>query len=459
MEELDIQNKDVSLTDYSKTREKGIVATSFVGIGGNVLLVAIKAVVGFLAGSISLIMDALNNLTDALSSIITIIGTKLSNKKPDRKHPYGHGRIEYLTATIIGAIILFAGGMAIYESIVSIVDYFSTKIMPNYTIVALVLIGVGIVIKLGIGLFYRIQAKKLNSDFDVVLAMEESPIMLVKPAIAYAKKFKKPLIMYEMDLWPESLLAGGVGKKSFIYKHYKNVSAKIYSQFDKIIVSTKEHILYIKELSRCKDLDIEYLAQYADTIFEESEFGNEDNGVVDLMFAGNIGKAQSVDTIIRAAALLKENPGFKFHIVGSGSELDNIKKFATELITDNVVFYGHRPLEDMPELYKIADAMLVTLEDKPYANMTIPGKVQSYMAVGKPIIGAINGSCANFIKNNDVGFACPSGDSEALANLIKGLDLKELQMIGERSKDVYFKKYSKSIFMKRLISTLDSMKK
>ncbi|MBO4694519.1 MAG: cation transporter [Clostridia bacterium] len=181
MEELDIQNKDVSLTDYSKAREKGIVATSFVGIGGNVLLVAIKAVVGFLAGSISLIMDALNNLTDALSSIITIIGTKLSNKKPDRKHPYGHGRIEYLTATIIGAIILFAGGMAIYESIVSIVDYFSTKIMPNYTVVALILIGVGIIIKLGIGLFYRIQAKKLNSDtlkasatdalFDVALSL------------------------------------------------------------------------------------------------------------------------------------------------------------------------------------------------------------------------------------------------------------------------------------------------
>lgn len=302
-------------------------------------------------------------------------------------------------------------------------------------------------------------AKKLPDDFDVVLAMEESPIMLVKPAIVYAKKYKKPLIMYEMDLWPESLLAGGVAKKSFIYKHYKKVSAKIYSQFDKIIVSTKEHIPYIKELPGCKDLDIEYLAQYADTIFEESEFGNEDNGVVDLMFAGNIGKAQSVDTIIRAAALLKENPGFKFHIVGSGSELENIKKIATELKTDNVVFYGQRPLEDMPGLYKIADLMLVTLEDKPYANMTIPGKVQSYMAVGKPIIGAINGSCANFIKNNDVGFACPSGDSEALANLIKGLDLKELQMIGERSKDVYFKKYSKSIFMKRLISTLESMKK
>lgn len=301
--------------------------------------------------------------------------------------------------------------------------------------------------------------KKLPEDFDVVLAMEESPIMLVRPAIKYAKKYKKPLVMYEMDLWPESLLAGGISNKSLIYKHYKKVSVKIYSKCYKILTSTKEHISYIKELPGCKDLDIEYLPQYADTIFEENNFGNEDNGVIDLMFAGNIGKAQSVDIIIKAAALLKDDPKFKFHIVGSGSELNNVKKLASELKTDNVIFCGQRPLEDMPGLYKIADAMLVTLEDKPYANMTIPGKVQSYMAAGKPIIGAINGSCANFINNNNVGYTCSSGDSVALANLIKNLDLKELQVIGEHSKDVYSKKYSKSIFMKRLISTLESMKK
>ncbi|MDY2913827.1 MAG: glycosyltransferase family 4 protein [Candidatus Enteromonas sp.] len=301
--------------------------------------------------------------------------------------------------------------------------------------------------------------KKLDKNFDVVYVQMSSPIMMAKPALKYAKKYNKKVVMYEMDLWPESLLAGGITNTSFIYKHYKKVSSKIYSQCDKILVTTKEHIPYIKGLPGCKDLDIEYLAQYADTVFEDSDFGSEDNGIVDLMFAGNIGKAQSVDTIIKAAALLKGDPRFKFHIVGSGSELDHSKQLAAELKTDNVVFYGQRPLEDMPELYKVADAMLVTLEDKPYANMTIPGKVQSYMAVGKPVIGAINGSCADFIKNNDIGYVCPSGDSEALANLIMGLELKDLQMIGERSKDVYFKKYRKSIFMNRLISTLESMKK
>lgn len=299
---------------------------------------------------------------------------------------------------------------------------------------------------------------KLDRDYDIVLVNELSPITSIKPGLKYAKKFNKKVIMYEMDLWPESLLAGGITNKSYIYKHYKKVSAKIYSKCDKILVSTKEHIDYIKALPGCDSLDIECLPQYADTIFEESNYETIDNGVIDLMFAGNIGKAQSVDTIIKAAALLKENKDYKFHIVGSGSELDNIKELAAELKTDNVIFYGQKPLEEMPELYKIADAMLVTLEDKPYANMTIPGKVQSYMAAGKPVIGAINGSCANFIVNNGIGNVCKSGDSETLAKLIKGLDLNKLKEIGEHSKEVYFKKYSKNIFIDRLLLTLEKHK-
>ena len=299
---------------------------------------------------------------------------------------------------------------------------------------------------------------KLDKDFDVVYVQMSSPIMITKPALKYAKKYNKKVVMYEMDLWPESLLAGGITSKTIIYKHYKKVSANIYSKCDKILVSTKEHIPYIRALSGCSNLEMDYLAQYADTIFEESDFDAIDNGVVDLMFAGNIGKAQSVDTIIKAAALLKDDPRFKFHIVGSGSELENVKKLANELKTNNVAFYGQRSLEEMPELYRLADAMLVTLEDKSYANMTIPGKVQSYMAAGKPIIGAINGSCFNFIINNNVGFAIRSGDSEGLAKLISTLEIKELRRIGKRSKEVYFKKYSKSIFMNKLIDFLSRTK-
>ena len=150
-------------------REKRIIVTSSIGIGGNVGLVLLKSFVGLVTGSISIILDAINNLTDALSSIITIVGTKLSNKRPDKKHPFGYGRIEYLTSTLIAFLILFAGGTAIYESITSIVEYWrdfhpNGTLPASYSIVALVLIGVGIVAKIAIGVFFKIQAKKTNSD-------------------------------------------------------------------------------------------------------------------------------------------------------------------------------------------------------------------------------------------------------------------------------------------------------
>lgn len=141
-------------------REKKIVQTSIVGIIGNIVLVAAKAVIGFLAGSVSVILDAVNNLSDVLSSVVTIIGTKLANRKPDRKHPFGHGRIEYLTSLVVAVIILVAGGSAIYESINALIK----NELPNYTDISLIVISLGILVKVALGLYFRKVAKDVNSD-------------------------------------------------------------------------------------------------------------------------------------------------------------------------------------------------------------------------------------------------------------------------------------------------------
>ncbi|MBR1846520.1 MAG: cation transporter [Bacilli bacterium] len=140
-------------------RNKKIVRTSLVGILGNIALIAMKAFIGFITGSSSIISDAINNLSDAMSSTVTIIGTKLSAKKPNKKHPYGYGRIEYLTATVVAALIVFAGCSAIYESITSL--FRGEK--PTYDWVAFLVIGLGIAIKLSLGIFFRIQGKRLDS--------------------------------------------------------------------------------------------------------------------------------------------------------------------------------------------------------------------------------------------------------------------------------------------------------
>ena len=141
-------------------RNKKIVTTSILGIIVNIILVIFKATVGFLANSIAIILDAVNNLSDALSSIITIIGTKLSEKAPDKKHPYGHGRIEYFTSIIIAVLVLIAGLTALKESVEKVI----TPEDANYSIASLVIITVAIFVKFFLGKYVQKVGEKLNSQ-------------------------------------------------------------------------------------------------------------------------------------------------------------------------------------------------------------------------------------------------------------------------------------------------------
>ena len=141
-------------------RSSQIIRTSWVGIIANVMLAGFKAVVGAIAGSFAIIMDAVNNLSDALSSVITIVGTKLSMKPADRKHPFGHGRIEYFSAIIIAVIVLSAGVTSLIESVKKL--FHPTE--PSYTTVTLVVIVVAIVVKLVLGQYVKRKGEELNSD-------------------------------------------------------------------------------------------------------------------------------------------------------------------------------------------------------------------------------------------------------------------------------------------------------
>ncbi len=146
-------------TGQTDLREKTIARVSLISILANVALAAFKAVAGLAASSISIILDAVNNLSDALSSIITIIGIKLAGKKPDKKHPYGHGRIEYISASIISAIILYAGFTALKESIVKIIH----PTRPNYSNLTLVILATAILVKLLLASFVKKAGKKAMS--------------------------------------------------------------------------------------------------------------------------------------------------------------------------------------------------------------------------------------------------------------------------------------------------------
>ena len=169
-----IENEEI--TAVVADRDRLIVRTSIIGIITNVFLAAFKAAIGLLSHSIAVVLDAVNNLSDALSSLITIIGTKLSAKLPDKKHPLGYGRIEYLTALVVAAIVLYAGATSRVESVKKIIH----PETADYSIVSLVIIAVAVVVKLVLGRYVKAQGKKANSaaleasgadaSFDAVLS-------------------------------------------------------------------------------------------------------------------------------------------------------------------------------------------------------------------------------------------------------------------------------------------------
>ena len=147
------------MTVLAANREKTIVKTSIIGIVTNLLLVGFKAFVGFMSNSIAVILDAVNNLSDALSSVITIVGAKLGAKQPDKKHPLGYGRIEYLSSMIVAALVLYAGLTSLVESVKKIIH----PEKADYGAVSLIIISVAIVVKLLLGMYVKKQGKKVNS--------------------------------------------------------------------------------------------------------------------------------------------------------------------------------------------------------------------------------------------------------------------------------------------------------
>ncbi len=147
-------------TGTAKSRDAVIVRTSIIGILANVFLAAFKAAVGLASSSIAIVMDAVNNVSDAASSVITIVGTKLAGKEPDRKHPFGYGRIEYLSAMLISFLVLYAGITAFVESVKKILQ----PDVPDYSAVTLIIVAVAVVVKIVLGRYVRSVGKKVNSD-------------------------------------------------------------------------------------------------------------------------------------------------------------------------------------------------------------------------------------------------------------------------------------------------------
>ena len=297
------------------------------------------------------------------------------------------------------------------------------------------------------------MVRKLDKDFDVVLINQLSPVMMAWPGIKYAKKYGKKALLYCYDLWPASLAAGGIKQGSFIYKIFDMISKKVYRQVDKIAVTSKSFIEYFTKKHGLEENKLFYLPQYCEDLFSDIK-PRVNDGTYNYVFAGNIGAMQSVETIIKSAKLVKDDPTIKIHIVGDGRDLRNCKKEAEDL--DNVIFYGRRPVEEMPKFYEMADAMLVTLAKDDLVSKTLPGKVQSYMAAGKPIIASIDGEAKLVIEEAECGMICEAEDYEELAKLFVEFKHMDAENFSNNAKKYYELNFVRSKFFDGIVDVLKS---
>lgn len=297
-------------------------------------------------------------------------------------------------------------------------------------------------------------------DFDKVLVFQFSPVTMAIPGIILKKALKKPLMIYSFDLWPESIVSVGLPNHGLLYQILLLLSKWIYRKADIIAVSSRSFEKYFKQKLNIHKL-IQYLPIYAEDLFHCEQDGmirelTLDQTGINLVFAGNIGEMQSMDTIIKAADLLKDNDDIHFHIVGDGSALQKSLALAKYLSLTNVTFHGRHPLEAMPRYYSIADAFLVTLKKDPFISYTLPGKIQSYMAAGKPILAAIDGEAYETIQAAGCGLCCPAEDFKGLAGIITEFakNKSNHRIMGDCAKAYYNANFSEASFFKSLQSLL-----
>ena len=312
-------------------------------------------------------------------------------------------------------------------------------------------------------IFANRRVMQLSGDYDVVFANQSSPVMMVEPAIAYAKKWNKKVAMYCMDLWPASLEVGGVNKNSFIYRYYHKISRRIYTNVDLILVTSKSFKDYFMDEFQIDENKIIYLPQYS--VLEKSHTEVKKNKkTTDFVFAGNVGTAQNLQILVNAAEIVEKEKirdngrEIYFHIVGDGQELENLKKIVKERKLKNVVFYGRRPLEEMPKFYAMADAMLVTLASNKLVSLTLPAKVQSYMAAGKAILASANGEINQVLSESHAGYCAPADDVQGFVENIKKFIMDENRTeYGKNAIKFYEENFSKEKVISRLEKILENL--
>lgn len=304
----------------------------------------------------------------------------------------------------------------------------------------------------------------IKKKFDKIIVYAPSPITVGIPGIIAKYKFNAPVYLWVQDLWPESLSSAGGIKNSFIIKIVNELTILIYKFSNKILVPSKGFIPYISKQGVEKNKII-YFPNSTESFHKKTSKENKFKKLVPndgtcLMFAGNIGESQGFETIVKSALYLKKM-GHKLNyvILGDGRKKESIIRKIKELgIEKSFFFLGAFPSNTMPHFFAHADAMLVTLKKSTNFSLTLPNKIQTYMANSKPIIASLDGEGARVILESKCGYVSPSEDYVSFSkSILKFLELnnQERKLMGLNARKYFDDKFERSKQIDHIISILD----
>ncbi|KTC91667.1 glycosyltransferase family 4 protein [Fluoribacter dumoffii] len=314
------------------------------------------------------------------------------------------------------------------------------------------------------GLFYFPHFLK-GKQFDAILVFVPSPITSVIPAMYLKRRLRSHLAVWVQDLWPESVKATGFIQNGMVLKMIGWVVKWIYKASDTLLVQSQAFTGMMEKYTHPDKL-VYYPNSFFDpppnldktaTVPESLTRELKENRC--FVFAGNLGTAQALDTLMQAAEKLQHLPECKIILIGSGSQTDFLKKHIAEKNLKNVLLPGRFPPSLMPEIFSLATGLLVTLKDEEIFSYTIPSKIQAYLAAGRPILAALNGEGARIVLEAGAGLVSPAEDSAALAKNMEQLyhmTPSEREKLGKAGRSYFLEHFEMKKQSQRLIEILSS---
>lgn len=297
-----------------------------------------------------------------------------------------------------------------------------------------------------------------GKTFDVIFVYEPSPVTVGIPAVLLSRLKRAPVVFWALDLWPETLAALGVVRSHTILATIGLLVRFIYNRCALVLGQSKSFLNNIAKY--CDHIEkIKYFPSWAEDIFSHSEVSHAPEVPLqeesfNVLFAGNIGEAQDFPAVLDAAESLKHNSSIRWLIVGNGRKMEWLRaEVAHRGLEFCVLLLGRFPIDRMPSFYAHADALLVSLKRDPAFSLTIPGKVQSYLMSGQPLLGMLDGEGAKVIQDADAGMVCPAGDAKGLAQLVLQLAAMpkvERLRLGRNGRNYASKEFNRELLMDRL---------